>query len=138
VAQNDPAKDIKTALADYFAGVESSAVVTLEVPADYRPVISPPVLLVADDGGAALTGGAWLAGRDLLRIVLRLTAMAAGRTDARTLVSDAVEYLLANRPAGITRIENVPAVLDTRDRETGAYLASITMPVVVRPISTTP
>jgi hypothetical protein len=45
----------------------------------------------------------------------------------------ALDRLLAERPYEVARIENVPAVLDTRDRETGAYLASIAMPVIVRP-----
>ena len=59
--------------------------------------------------------------------------VAAGRTEARELLDTAVDFLFSNRPAGIVRIENVPAALDTRDRETGAYLASITVPVTVRP-----
>ena len=69
----------------------------------------------------------------MLRITIRLTAFAAGRSEARQVLDAAVDELLADRPAGITRIENVPAALDTRDRETGAFLASITMPVIVRP-----
>ena len=138
MAHGDPAKDLKTALAEAWADNANGATVTLEVPDDYRPVAGAPVLLIADDGGRAENGGAWLAGRDLLRIVLRMTAFARGRTEARAVLTEAIDYVLANRPAGIARIENIPAVLDTRDRDTGAYLASITMPVVVRPITTTP
>ena len=136
--QRDPAKDIKAALAGWYTAEDASAAATLEVPDDYTPTAGEPLLLVADDGGGPVTGGAWLAGRDLLRITIRLTAFAAGRTESRTTVTAAVDHLLAAKPAGITRIENVPAVLETRDRETGAYLASITMPVVVRPLTATP
>lgn len=136
MGQPDPAKDVKDALADYFTA--TTTLVTLEVPDDFMPTAGSPVLLVADDGGAAVTGGPWLAGRDLLRITLRLTAFARGRTEARATLTEAIDHLLAYRPAGIARIENVPAVLDTRDRETGAYLASITMPVVVKPLTATP
>lgn len=133
--QPDPAKTIKTALVDYFA--DSATQVTLEVPDDHIPVDGEPLLLVADDGGTAVSAGAWMAGRGLLRVTIRLTAFAAGRTEARATLAAAIDHLLADRPAGI-RLENVPAALDTRDRETGAYLASITMPVVVRPLTATP
>ena len=131
MAQHDPAKAIKTALADFFGG--SGVSVTLEVPDDFTPVDGSPLLLVADDGGDQVNPGAWLAGKGLLRITIRLTAFARGRTESRAVMDAAIDQLRANRPAEVARIENFPAVLDTRDRETGAYLASITMPVVVKP-----
>jgi hypothetical protein len=133
MAQHDPAKAIKTALADFFDGAQPDWTVTLEVPDNYTPVDGEPVLLVADDGGDQVNAGAWMAGKGLLRIVIRLTAFARGRTEARAVIDAAIDQLMANRPAEVARIENFPAVLDTRDRETGAYLASITMPVVVKP-----
>ena len=131
MAQTDPAKDIKTALVSYFA--DSDVTVTLEVADDYTPIDGQPVLLVADDGGTAVNAGAWMAGRGLHRITIRLTAFARGRTEAREVILAAIDHIQANRPAGISRIENVPAVLDTRDPETGAYLASIATAVVVKP-----
>lgn len=138
MTQVDAAKAIKTALAEHFADIEDyTCTATLEVADDYRPVAGSPVLLVADDGGTAVIGGPWLVGHDMHRITVRLTAFARGRTEARTTLEAAIEHLLTAKPAGIARIENVPAVLDTKDRETGAYLASITMPVVVRPITAT-
>jgi len=137
MAQPDPAKIIKTALAEHFTDIESAATATLEVADDYTPVDGEPVLLVADDGGTAVIGGPWMVGSDVHRVTVRLTSFARGRTEARDTLTEAIDYLVASRPAGIARIENVPAVLDTRDRETGAYLASITMPVVVRPITAT-
>ncbi|MEX0687703.1 MAG: hypothetical protein WD072_03425 [Pirellulales bacterium] len=131
MAQRDPAKAIKTALVDFFDDTDVS--VTLEVPDDYTPVDGEPVLLVADDGGNQVSTGAWMAGKGLLSITIRMTAFARGRTEARATLDAAMDHLLANRPEDVARIENVPAVLDTRDRETGAYLASIAMPVIVRP-----
>lgn len=130
MTQRDPAKAIKTALTSFFDG---DVAVTLEVPDDYTPVDGEPVLLVADDGGNQVNEGPWMAGKGLLRITIRMTAFARGRTEARATLDAAMDHLLANRPAEVARIENFPAVLDTRDRETGAYLASITMPVVVKP-----
>lgn len=132
--QADPAKAIKDAIAAAWAEDHETWTATLFVADDFAPTDGSPVLLVADDGGVAVTGGAWLARRDMLRITIRLTAFAAGRTEARQVLDAAVDYLTTNRPAGIARIENVPAVLDTRDRETGAYLASITVPVTVRSV----
>lgn len=131
MAQFDAAQAIKDALADYFADDHTTWTATLHVDDDYRP--GDPVLLVADDGGSAVNGGAWLVRKDLLRITLRLTAFASGRSAAREVLDSAIDYLTANRPAGIARLENIPAVLDARDRETGAFLASITVPVTVRP-----
>jgi hypothetical protein len=135
--QADPAKDIKTALAAAWDTEHPDWTVTLEVADDYQPVAGSPTLLVADDGGGSVHADPWLSRNrsDLLRITVRLTAFARGRTEARTVVDTAVDDLLADRPAGIARIENVPAVLETRDRETGAYLASITVPVTVRPLT---
>jgi hypothetical protein len=133
VPQVDPAKAIKTALADFFDAEHADWTATLEVADDYRPVAGSPVLLVADDGGNQVNSGAWLAGRGLLRVTIRLTAFARGRTEAREVVLAAIDFIQATRPAGISRIENVPAVLDTRDPETGAYLASIATAVVVKP-----
>ena len=130
--QLDPAALIKAALADSWADGHPDWVVTLHVADDFRPTAGSPVLLVAD-GGTSVHGGAWLIRKTMLRITIRLTAFAAGRSEARQVLDAAVDELLADRPAGITRIENVPAALDTRDRATGAFLASITMPVIVRP-----
>lgn len=133
--QADPAKLAKNAIAAHWAATQEGWTATLEVADDYQPAPGSPTLLVADDGGAQLIGDAWLVRKTPLRITLRLTAFAAGRTEARAVVDNAVDFILANRPAGISRIESVPAVLDTRDRATGAYLAFITMPVIVRPLT---
>lgn len=131
--QFDPAAAVKAVLVQAWADDHPDWTATLHVAADFQPVAGSPVLLVADDGGTTVNGGAWLVRKDMLRIVIRLTAFAAGRSEAREVLDAAVDDLVANRPAGI-RIENVPAVLDARDRETGAFLASITMPVIVRPL----
>lgn len=131
--QLDPAALAKDGLAARWADGHPDWTATLHVDDDFQPTPGQPVLLVADDGGTGVHGGAWLVRKDMLRITLRLTAFAAGRSEARAVVDAAADDLVGNRPAGITRIENVSAVLETRDRETGAFLASITMPVIVRP-----
>jgi hypothetical protein len=144
--QRDPAKAVKDALAVSLPVKVPAVIVTLEVPDDYQPAPGKPVLLVADDGGAAVIGGPWLVGSDLMEITLRLTSFAAGRTEARQVLGDAVKELMAlvanRKPVAqvdkdlveaVARIEGVPPMTDTRDRATGAVLASIEIPVLVRP-----
>jgi hypothetical protein len=135
----DTALAIKTGLAAMWgpggAGPPPRWSAVLHVDDDYVPDDTAPTLLVADDGGPQMLPGAWLLRRSPRRPVIRLTAFAAGRTEARRVVDAAADWLLANhRTAGVTRIEDASEPLTTRDRATGAYLASITMPCIVRPI----
>jgi hypothetical protein len=120
-----------TAGPDYHQGWKA----VVHVEHDYQPLDGYPTLLVADDGGPPMLPGAWLFGRSPRRPTIRLTAFAAGRDDAWAAVNAALGWLIANhRTAGVTRIEDASETLTTRDRATGAYLASITMPCIVRPI----
>jgi hypothetical protein len=121
----DYAKTVKAAL------VTNGFTAVLEVDEDYKPTVGAPLVLVADDGGPAVVDGAWLVGQSPRRTLLRLTAFAAGRTEAFTTVTDAAEWVFTNRP-GIARVEDISTALMTRDRATGAALGSITMPVIVR------
>jgi hypothetical protein len=133
----DTAATIKGALAAAWADVYPTGKPVLHVDDDYNPDSDDPRLLVADDGGPPVHPGAWMVRRTMRRPTIRLTAFAAGRTTAWEVVNAAVDWLRDNRTAaGITRIEDVSEPLTTRDRDTGAYLASITMPVLVRPITT--
>ena len=129
----DPAKAVKDALQARWRGVHPTWKPTLEVADDYQPVAGSPTLLVADDGGGMLHGGAWLVRRDLMRIDIRMTAFAKGRSEAREVLEEAIDAVFAAKPPEIARIENLPALTEGKDRATGAYLASITMPVLVRP-----
>ena len=84
---------------------------TLHVDDDYRPAQGHPALLVADDGGPTLLRGPWMNfhGTGARRPVLRLTAFAKGRDEARTVVQTAVDWVRSNHTsAGIARIEDVP------------------------------
>jgi hypothetical protein len=135
--QYDTAKLIKLALSDAWELPHNGWTVTLHVDDDLRPSDENPVLLVADDGGPALLGGAWLLRKMPRRPTLRITSFAKGRNTARTVVAEAADWIIANHAvAHVARIEDVSDPLIARDRATGAYLASITMPVVVRPKTT--
>lgn len=133
MASPDPAKDIKDAVAAHWATVHPDWSATLHVDDDFMPTLGHPLLLVADDGGPRIITGAWLVRKVPRRPTLRFTAFATGRTEARACVDDAVDFIRLNRPPVITRIEDISNPLVTRDRATGAFLASITMPCLVRP-----
>jgi len=132
VPSPDPAKAIKTALATEWSTTHPTWTATLHVDDDYTPTAGNPTLLVADDGGPRVVGDSWSVGLTPSRPLIRLTAFAAGRDEAIGCVDAAVVYILANRPVEIARFEDVSNPLVTRDRATGAFLASITVPVIVR------
>lgn len=130
----DPAKAIKDALKAEWSAVHELWTVTLHVDDDYQPTIGHPTLLVANDGGPAVIPGPWLVRKTPRRPLIRMTGFAAGRDEAIQIVDEATDFVLVNKP-GISRIEDISDPLVTRDRETGAFLASITMPVIVRPVT---
>lgn len=132
----DPARAIRDGLASWWSLKSYPADnLTLHVDDDFQPAANAPALLIADDGDATPQNlrQAWLLRKLPRRITIRITAFAVGRTQARELVDEAVDEIVANKPAQIARIEDVPAPLVTRDRDTGAWLASVTVPVTVKP-----
>lgn len=129
----DPANAIKTAYVGWLAAEYPTCSAVLEADQGYRPTDAAQQLLVADDGGGRLASTSWALRKTPLRITIRVTAFARGRTLARQIADDAADWIIAHRPAGISRIEDISALLVTKDRDTGAYLASFTMPVIVRP-----
>ena len=131
----DYAKDVKDALAADWSTAHPTWTATLQVDDDYQPTTAAPTVLVADDTGVPVHPGAWMVGKTRRRNILRITAFAVGRDEALTAVNAAVQFVVANKP-GIARIEDVSDPLVTRDRKTGAILASITMPVIVKTVTT--
>lgn len=132
----DPARAIRDGLTGWWSTLSYPANnLTLNVDDDFRPSAAGPALLVADDGDATAANRrqAWLVRKYPRRITIRMTAFATGRTAARALVDAAADQLVTNRPAAIARVEDIPAPLVTRDRDTGAWLASVTVPVTVKP-----
>ncbi|AMU39241.1 hypothetical protein A3N99_02825 [Mycobacteroides abscessus] len=126
--QADPARIVKDAYAGWLATARPACTAVLESDSEYQPIGTAQQLLVADDGGPALKF------RVLAEPIIRVTAFAHGRTLARQIGAESADWIVAHRPAGIARIKNVSALLVTKDRATGAWLASFTMPVIVRPI----
>jgi hypothetical protein len=128
----DPAKAIKTALVTEWATAHPTWTATLHVDDDYKPTAGSPTLLVADDGGPRVVGDSWTVGKTPRKPSIRFTAYAVGRDEALGCVDAAVDFILDHRPVVISRFEDVPNPFVTRDRATSAFLASITVPVIVR------
>ncbi|MFV8242178.1 hypothetical protein [Mycolicibacterium peregrinum] len=131
----DIAGIVHEALETHWGTAHPAWKVALHVDDNFRPAVGKPTLLVADDGSIPVNAGAWLVRKTMRRRTLRYTAFAKGRDEALAAVNDAVDHIITNRPAGLARIEDVSDPLVTRDRETGAFLASITMPVIVKPVT---
>jgi hypothetical protein len=129
----DPAGAIKDTAAIWLADNYPGAAAVLHVPDDYQPSDSTPVVLVADDGGPTIDAGAWVLGRAIQNPTIRLTALTEGRTAARAIVGELSSWICSNRPADVTQIQNVSSILEARDRDTGAYMASVLMPILVKP-----
>lgn len=138
--RNDIAYWIKHALIDNAADwipvgrpAQWASAPRLHVDDNYVPSDDAPVVLIADDGGPPMFGSAWFINSPRLPL-LRFTAFTAGRNAAWDLVKAVAGWVNDNPGAvGITLVNDVSDPLVTRDGETGAYLASITMPTIVRP-----
>ena len=110
--------DIAPAIADWLDDIITNAAVRLSVPDKWTPT-DGALLIVADDGGPAL----WPIKS---RHTIRLTAWADGRTLARGIAAYAAGLLGDGRPTGVANIErDMGTILDARDPNTGAILASV-------------
>lgn len=120
--------DIVPAIADWLTSRISEADVRLNVPDKWKPT-DRAVLVVADDGGPAQ----WPI---MSMHTVRLTAYADGRTKARNIVRLACGLLGYGRPTGIAHIaKEMSTILDARDADTGAVLASALLTVTARTAS---
>ena len=120
--------DAASAVKDWAATQAIGADAVLSVPEGWKPATGPSLLLVADDGGPVL----WPIKS---QHTIRLTAYAKGRTEARRIVTLAAAKLVESnpRPAGVLNVSgDMSAVLDARDKATGAVLASVLVTVHAR------
>lgn len=122
--------DIAAAVKDWLATQSIGADACLSIPVGWKPSTGPVLILVADDGGPML----WPIKS---RHTIRLTAYSAGRTEARRIVALAAGKLAESkpRPPGVANISGgMGAVLDGRDKATGAVLASVLLTVTARTV----
>ncbi|QFG10030.1 tail terminator [Mycobacterium phage IdentityCrisis] len=121
--------DIVPAVKQWLREQNIGAAIHSSVPRDWTPE-EGALLTVADDGGPVL----WPVKS---HHTVRLTAYAAGRTEARRIVSLAAGKLAESspRPAGIANIaSDMSGVLDARDKATGAMLASVLVTAKARTV----
>lgn len=120
--------DIIPAIKTWLDARISTADVRLNVPEKWKPA-DGALLVVADDGGTTV----WPIASEH---TIRLTAYAAGRTQARALVARACGLLGDGRPAGVQSINSTMGnVLDARDPNTGAMLASVLLTAYSRTVT---
>lgn len=104
-----------------------TADVRLNVP-DRWTTADDPVLVVADDGGPVQ----WPIRSEH---TVRLTAYGSGRTQVRAIAAQAAGLLGYGRPTGIAYVDSdMGGILDARDPETGAFLASVLITVQAKTV----
>lgn len=110
--------DILPAIVDWLAQEMSDVTVRLSVPDRWKPA-DGTLLIVADDGGPTM----WPVKSSH---TVRLTGWASGRTEARRVAALAAGLLGDGRPSGVVSVgSDMGSILDARDDNTGAVLASV-------------
>lgn len=118
--------DILPAMVDWL-NARMTPDVRLSVPDRWKPS-DGALLIVADDGGGAM----WPVKSSH---TIRLTGWAAGRTAARTVAATAAGLLGDGRPTGVVSVDSqMGSILDARDDNTGAMLASVLITVHARTV----
>jgi hypothetical protein len=110
----DVARLIKECLKTDLAAQFPELLVRLELPGDWK-LGSPPVLIVADDGGPME--------KAVTSPTIRVTSWTSGRD--RTYVHAATARLLAGRVPGVAAVLPGSGILEARDKSTGGDLASV-------------
>jgi hypothetical protein len=118
------ARDVPNLICDWLAadlaGRFPELSVALELPANWAPHVSGPVLLVEDDGDPM-----GLPHRLGTTPTTRITSWTTGRD--RRYIHAAMARLLTTPITGIAKVLPGTGVLDARDPTTGGDLASITV-----------
>lgn len=110
----DVARLVKECLKTDLAGRFPELLVRLELPSNWK-LGSPPVLIVANDGGPM--------SKALNSPATRVTSWTSGRD--LTYVCAATGRLLAGRIPGLAAILPGSGILEARDKSTGGDLASV-------------
>lgn len=115
--------------ADLVAFLTTTARVVRDVPDKWTPT-DGPLVLVADDGGP-------LDWPIMSRNTVRITVFAEGKDPARTIALRCAGHLHDNVPAGIAHISRSgTSILEARDPQTGADMASFLVTAAVRTVET--
>lgn len=115
-----PARLLKDALKVRMSAKYPALEYGLGLPADWANYDGPPLLVVFDDGGAS----EWPVSD---RATLRVTAWSNSLTTARDIASHALGVTLTHKVEGLSQILPGTRVIDARDPENGALMASYTV-----------
>lgn len=120
VPANHPARQLKDHLADHMASAYPTLECGLRLPAEYKAATSDPVLVVFDDGGPS----EWPVSD---KATLRVTVWTNSLTLSREIASLALGHTLSRKVEGLSQILPGTRVLDARDTNNGAIMASYTV-----------
>ncbi|MDG3012147.1 hypothetical protein G4X40_18555 [Rhodococcus sp. D2-41] len=120
----DAAGKVKDHLAARLAATDPGVTVALNLPATWTPD-RPAHVAVFDDGGAA----SWPVATHPM---IRVTVWAKGRSAARAVASRCMGFLLADRIPGVAHTTEPSALLDARDGDNHAAMASFLLRVTIR------
>jgi hypothetical protein len=119
--------DVQPSIMEWLDGQGLGAIIRENVDPEWT-TDDDPLLIVADDGGPVR----WPIKS---QHTIRLTAWAAGRTEARRIVALAAGKLGTGRPDGVVHVNaGMGGILDARDKTTGARLASVLVIVHARTV----
>lgn len=96
-----------------------------ELPAEFDPATSTPVITVSDDGGPT-TWPLWS------KVVVRFTVYANGLQTAKLMRRRTTGAVLAAVPSGVHVAKDGLGYTEARDPDTGADMASFTVTATVR------
>lgn len=119
----DPAQLVKQHLAAALAPVA----VGLTLPDEFSPKTSPTQVVVFDDGGTA----SWPVAT---KPIVRVTVWGYGRTAPRAVAAQALGSLMSAEINGVA-FTDPSAILETRDPNNGANLASFTVTALARTLA---
>lgn len=117
----DAVPPIKAVLAAHFG---ERMIAADELPDDFDPAASVPVIVVSDDGGPT-TWPIWT------EPLIRCTVYANGKQTARLLRREAMGVLLGAVPFGMHIRKTGIGYTEARDPDTGADMASFTVNATV-------
>lgn len=115
-----PARVLKDALKGRMSAKYPDLAYGLGLPEDWASYDGPPLLVVFDDGGAS----EWPVSD---RATLRVTAWSNSLTKSREIAAFALGVTLTHRVEGLSQILPGTRVIDARDPENGAEMASYTV-----------
>lgn len=125
VPNEAPARILKDHLKAHLAAKYPTLSVGLALPAGYTAADSGPALAVFDDGGPS----EWPISD---KATLRVTVWSNSLTTSRAIASYALGVSLTHKAEGLSQILPGTRVLDARDTNNGAIMASYTVRTRVR------